>query len=83
MDTRWFMEDRQLPKEEQEDAKAATEKALKNSTLLSRRLARILNDEVTKTYLKEEDYEGEGWKRKVLSNSARRKAFNEIIKLLP
>jgi hypothetical protein len=83
MDSRWFAEDRKLPKAEQAQAKLETEKALKAATLLSRRLKQILQDEVEKTYTKEEDYEGIGWEFQVTKLFARRQTLNEIINLIP
>lgn len=83
MDSRWFKEDRKLPKGEQAKAIEESKKALQNSTFLSRRLKAILEEEVEKTYSNEEDYMGPGWKRKILANANRRWTLQEIIKLLP
>lgn len=83
IDSRWFKEDRKLPKEEVAGAKEESRKALMNSTLLVRRLTAILEDEIERTHTSEEAYEETGWERRVLAAVARRKAFKEIIKLLP
>jgi len=83
MDSRWFKEDRALPRSERDEAKAKSEKALEASTLMSRRLTSILEEEVEKTYTSEEAYEGEGWERKVAKLFERRRTLKEIIKLLP
>lgn len=83
MDTRWFEEDRKLPQSEQAAAKKETEKALTSSTILSRRLTRILEKEVAKTYTVEENYTGADWDRIVFGQFQRRKTLKEIIKLLP
>lgn len=83
IDSRWFAEDRKLPKSEQRKAIEDSKEAIKSSTLITRRLKSILQDEVEKTYTREEDYEGEGWERKVLAQVARRKTLKEIIALLP
>jgi hypothetical protein len=83
MDSRWFKEDRELPISERAKAKEETEKALKASTVLSRRLTRILKDEVEKTYTKEENYTEADWDRVVFGLFQRRKTLNEIINLLP
>ena len=83
MDARWFKEDRALPASERAEAHAKSEKALKASTLMARRLTQILEDEVAKTYASEESYEGVGWERKVAKLFERRKTLKEIIKLLP
>jgi len=83
MDARWFKEDRELPKSEQAAAKAASEKALKASTVMSRRLKAILVEEVDKTHTKEESYTGQDWDRVVFGLFQRRKTLKEIIKLLP
>lgn len=83
MDSRWFREDRKLPKVEQAEAIEESKKALANSTLLIRRLTDILEEEISKTYTSEEDYTSVCWERNVLSQFARRKTLKEIIKLLP
>ncbi len=84
MDARWFKEDRKVVgREEQRAAIEASKKALRNSTLLSRRLTEILEEEVQKTYTKEEHYQEANWERVVFGLFQRRKVLNEIIKLLP
>ena len=83
MDNRWFREDRKLPKEEQAEAVQASRDALLNSTLLVRRMTTMLEEEIYKTYTKEEDYEGIDWSRIVFGQFQRRKVLKEIIKLLP
>ena len=83
MDNRWFKEDREKYKgSELRTQVEASEKALKNSTLLARRLSRILQEEIEKTYLTEEAYEGEAWERKVLGASAERKALRRVQTLI-
>lgn len=83
MDSRWFSEDRKLPSTEQRQAIVDTTTALKNSTLLTRRLTEILETEVSKTYTQEEDYTGDDWARIMFGQFQRRKTLKEIIKLLP
>lgn len=83
MDSRWFKEDRALPKNEQAEAVRESEKALKASTLLVRRLKLILEDEIQKTYRNEEDYARDNWHQVVLASAARRKTLKEVINLLP
>ena len=83
MDARWFAEDRKLPPSEVTKAKQETEKALRNSTIMSRGLKRILEAEVEKTYANEESYKGTDWERQVFGLFQRRKTLKEIIKLLP
>ena len=83
MDSRWFEEDRKLPKSEQKIAQEQSEKALKNSTLLTRRLTKILEDQIEKTYLQEEDFSDPAYNLKVIASASERKALKGIIKLLP
>jgi hypothetical protein len=83
MDSRWFKEDRQLPKEERAKAKAETEKVLKNSTLMSRLLKDICEEEIERTYRVEEGFEDPHYERAIVVAASRRKAFRDIIKLLP
>lgn len=79
----WFKEDRALPKQDQQEAIEKTEKVLRNSTLIVDRLKRILGEEIDKTYVEDEDFSLPHWKNQVIANNARRKAFKDILKLLP
>ena len=82
MDSRWFKEDRKLPKNEQAEAKAKSEKALKNSTLFQRRLEQILDDEIARADRDDEDFTKDNWEREHVSNISRRKALREIKQLI-
>ena len=82
MDQKWFKEDRALPQEEQKEAIEQSKKALKNSTLFQRRLERILNEELDKSYRIVEDFKVPNWERIHVSEIARRKTLREIIKLI-
>ena len=79
----WFAEDRELPKEQQAEAKEQSDIALRNSTLFNRRLRKILKDKLEETYLAEEKYEEPNWERIALASASRRKTLREIIDLLP
>ena len=83
MDSRWFKEDRALPKHEQATAIETSTTALKNSTLMSRRLGDILKDMYEHTLRVDEDFEKPGWKERAIAMSSRRKTIREITKLLP
>lgn len=83
LDSRWFEEDRTLPREEQAQAIIDTEKALRSSTLLSRRLKVILEKEYERCIQYEDDFQTEGWKKRILAMNARRKTLREIIGILP
>lgn len=82
MDSRWFKEDRQLPKEEQKEATEATRTALQNSTLMHRRLGTILEEMFAKTLTNDEDFEKPGWEQRNIANASRRKTIRDIQKLL-
>ena len=82
MDSRWFKEDRELPKEEQAEAKEASRIALKNSTLMHRRLGTILEEMFEKTLTNDEDFENPSWERLNIANASRRKTIRDIQKLL-
>lgn len=84
LDTRWFKED-QVPGDPEltKQNKEHSDKALRSSSLLVRRLTQILEEEVSKTYLEEEKYEQPEWERIVLASASRRKTLHEIINLLP
>jgi hypothetical protein len=83
IDSRWFAEDRKLPAHEQKEAIEKSKKALKRSTLLVRRLKAILDEEIEKTYTREEQYTEADWDRVIYGMFQRRKTLKEIIKLLP
>lgn len=83
MNSRWFREDRKLPKGEQAEAKKKTEEALKNSTLMLRLLKGILNEEIESTYADEEDFSNPAYERVVIAAASKRKALKDIMKLLP
>jgi len=83
MDTRWFKEDREnYPRSEQKEQIKKSKEALLNSTLLRRRLTTILEEDLSKSYLQEEDYENAAWERLVIAAAAERKVLRRIIKLL-
>jgi hypothetical protein len=83
MDHRWFKEDREkYPRSEQSEQIAKTEKALRNSSLIRRRLLQILNEDIEKTYSVEEDFDDPAWERKTIAAAAERKTLRRIIKLL-
>lgn len=83
LDSRWFEEDRKLPRDEQAQAIKETEKALRSSTLLSRRLTLILEREYEKCIQHEDDFQSPGWKKRILALNARRKTLREILNILP
>lgn len=84
LDNRWYKEDRASYKGEalQEQVKK-TEEALRNSSLLVRLLTSILNEDLEKTFLVEEDFDNPAWERKTIAAAAERKVLRRIIKLLP
>lgn len=83
VDTRWYKEDReQYPRSEVKEQIEKTEQALRNSTLLTRRLTRILEEDIEKTYLVEEDFDDPAWQRKTIAAAAERKTLRRIMKLL-
>jgi hypothetical protein len=83
LDQRWFKEDRALPKIDQEDAKEKSEIAIRNSTLMSRRLKMILEEEYQKCIQIEDDFQSPGWKKRIIALNARRKTLREIAGILP
>lgn len=83
LDQRWFKEDRALPKDEQQKAKEQSEVAIRNSTLMSRRLKAILEEEYEKCIRIEDDFQSPGWKKRIVALNARRKTLREIAGILP
>ena len=82
MDARWFKEDRALPKHEQHEAKGLTRAALKNSSLMHRRLGLILEEMYEKTLTNEEDFDNPEWNTRAIASASRRKTIREIQTLL-
>ena len=83
MDSRWFKEDRtEYPRSEQQEQIEKSEKALRNSTLMRRRLTQILEEDIEKTYSVEEDFDDPAWQRKTIAAAAERKTLRRIMKLL-
>jgi hypothetical protein len=83
VDNRWFKEDRENhPRSELKKQQAESEKALRASTLLTRRLTDILKEDIEKTYLVEEDFGDPAWERKTIAAAAERKTLRRIMKLL-
>jgi hypothetical protein len=82
LDARWFKEDRKFPRSEQDEQRKRSEEALRNSTLLTRRLITILEEDIEKTYSVEEDFDDPAWERKTIAAAAERKTLRRIMKLL-
>lgn len=82
MNSKWFTEDRQLPAVEQAEAIQESKKALKNSTLLTRRLRRILEELSEKSCKDDEDFSKPNWELEHVANISRRKTLKEILTML-
>jgi len=83
MDSQWFIEDRELPRNEQAEAIAASTQALENSTLMSRRMGIILERMIDRTLRDDEEFEKPEWQVRAIANAASRKTLRQIAKLLP
>lgn len=84
LNERWFKEDRELYSgPELQEQKEESEKALKNSSLLSRRLKRILQEDIESTLAVEENFDDPAWERKTIAAAAERKTLRRVMKLLP
>ena len=83
MDIRWFKEDREkYPRSEQKEQIEKSAVALRNSTLMRRRLTDIMIEDLERTYLVEEDFEDPAWERKTIAAAAERKVIRRYLKLL-
>ena len=82
MDARWFKEERELPREEQADAKAEIEKIIRNSSIIRKRLHRMLEEDLHNTYAIVEDFDDPAWERKTIAAAAERKLIKRYIKLI-
>lgn len=86
MDSKWFVEDREQARKDksvsEEELKAASLKALKNSTLFQRRLDRILGDLIEASNRDDEDFSKHNWELNNVANISRRKALREIKRLI-
>ncbi len=84
LDSRWFKEDREQHKGEAlAEAKEKSDKALRNSTLLIRRLKQILEEDIDKTFEIEENFDDPAWERKTIAAASERKTLRRVMKLLP
>lgn len=83
MDRRWFKEEQALPRADRKKAIEETTKVLVNSTIMARKLKGICEHEIESTYKVEEDVHKDYYERLIIAAGARRKAFKDIIKLLP
>lgn len=81
MNERWFKEDRLQGATEAEIAES--KKAILNSTIVLRRLRQMFEEDLEKTYAREEDFSDPNWERNVLTNVAERKTIKRYLKLLP
>ena len=80
----WFKEDREQYKGRERDEQIEKSKeALLNSTFIVRRLKQILEDDLDKTFLVEEDFDNPAWERNTIAAAAERKVLRRIIRLLP
>jgi hypothetical protein len=86
MDSRWFVEDREDARKDKsasvEELKKESLKALKNSTLFSRRLDRILDGLIEESNRDDDDFSKPDWERIHVANISRRKTLREIKKLI-
>jgi hypothetical protein len=82
MDSRWFKEDRALPKKDQPGAQAESLKALQNSTFFQRRLERILEELYSDSQRADEDFSKPNWELHNVANISRRKLLLEIKKII-
>lgn len=80
----WFKEDRAMYKgPELTKEKKATEKAIRNSTIVTRRLRRILNEDLDRCFQEEEDFDDPAWERKTIAAAAKRSYIRRLLKILP
>ena len=82
MDSKWFKEDRALPKQEQREAMKGSKEALKNSTIMSRRLIQILDEMIDACYRDDEDFTKHAWQLEAIANASRRKTLKEVKQLV-
>ena len=82
MDSRWFKEDRELPRDEQRQSIEDATDVIKNATIVRRRLQRVLEDEIKKTYELEEKVDAPNYSIVVSHAAGKRKALRDILKLV-
>lgn len=84
LDSRWFQEDRvagDAPLTKKQTAES--DQIIRNSTIISRRLSRMIKEDIEKTYEVEEDFDNPAWERKTIAAAAERKVLRRYLKLLP
>lgn len=85
MNDLWFKEDREEAQRDGTDLrklKKESEKALKNSTMMQRRLRRILTEQLEQSFRDDEDFSQPNWELNNVANISRRKTLREIIQLI-
>jgi len=84
LDSRWFQEDRVAGDNTLSKAQtASTDEAIRNSTIIVRRLKRIINEDIEKTYAVAEDFDNPAWERLTIAAASERKVLRRYLKLLP
>ena len=83
VNTRWTKDERELPQHERKDAlERATDLILASDFVLSK-LKNIIEEDIEKTYIKDEDVGTPEWTQRALANAGARKALRNILKLIP
>ncbi len=83
MNSRWFKEERALPRLKQQKAIEDAEETLRHSTLIIEKLKRIITEDLNKTFTDDENVGKEGWEHRALANVGARKALRKLLELLP
>jgi len=83
MNSRWFKEERKLPKAQQAKAIAEAKEVLGHSTTMSEKLKRIIEEDIEQLYAGDENVGQEGWEQRALANVGGRKALRKLLEILP
>ena len=82
MNSRWFKEERALPRDEYIKAKAEAEEVLNHSTLMRDKLVRIIDEEIKGTYDIEEDFLSENYRDRIAASGGARIVLRRLKALL-
>lgn len=83
MNSRWFKEERELPREAQDKAIADATEVLQHSTTMAGKLKRIIEEDIDLLYAGDENVGTQGWEQRALANVGARKALRKLLEILP
>jgi hypothetical protein len=82
LNSRWFKEERALPRIEYIEAKKNAKEVIRHSTLVLDKLTRIIDEEIQATYDIEEDFLSENYRDRIAASGGARIVLRKLKALL-